>query len=198
MENTSMQNRSYPISGFPRLSGNEKWDYVILGVVIIAVVAVFTYGILGWSRAAQKMQYTPGDVVYGEKIRAVHGMGIDRSSQAQNQLPANPGEGPAIRISEKFYDFGEVKATNLLKRTFVIANTGQSPLVIQRAYTTCGCTIADFTADQIPPGKVVLMTLQFDPGYHEMRGTTVRRGVMIETNDPDHPTQEIWIQATVR
>ena len=42
------------------------------------------------------------------------------------------------------------------------------------------------------------MQLKFDPRYHDMHGTTVRRGVVFETNDPEHPLQEIWIQATVK
>ena len=75
---------------------------------------------------------------------------------------------------------------------------GEGPLLIRRAYTTCGCTVADFTSSEIPPGKVALMKLYFDTGFHDMRGATVRRGVIIETNDPNQPEQEIWIQATVK
>ncbi|MBE3143830.1 MAG: DUF1573 domain-containing protein, partial [Planctomycetes bacterium] len=153
---------------------------------------------LVWGTTSSKIRYTPADVVYGEKLHAVHAMGLSNNSQISSPSPASSVVKPEMRLSEKYYDFGEVNAYQVLTRTFVIANSGQSPLVIQRAYTTCGCTMADFTATEIPPGKVVLMTLQFDTGYHDMRDTTVRRGVMIETNDPDHPTQEIWIQASVR
>ncbi|MRS02641.1 DUF1573 domain-containing protein [bacterium] len=195
---TTSKKKLFPILSFLRLSGNKKWDYVTLGMAGIVVLAFIYIGILGLSRAGQKLQYTPADVVYGKKIHAVHGMDIDRSPQVLETIPANLSEEPVIRVSESFFDFGEVNSHIVLRRTFVIANTGQSALIIQRAYTTCGCTVADFTATEIPPGKVALMTLQFDPGFHEMRGTTVRRGVIIETNDPDHPTQEIWIQASIR
>ena len=195
---TTSKKRTFPILSFLRLSGTKKWDYVILGMAGIVVLAFIYFGILGLSRAGQKLQYTPADVVYGKKIHAVHGMDIDRSPQVLETIPANLSEEPVIRVSESFFDFGEVNAHMVLRRTFVIANTGQSALIIERAYTTCGCTMADFTATEIPPGKVVLMTLQFDPGFHEMRGTTVRRGVLIETNDPNHPIQEIWVQASVR
>lgn len=195
---TTSKKRTFPILSLLRLSGNKKWDYVILGMAGIVVLAFIYFGILGLSRAGQKLQYTPADVVYGKKIHAVHGMDIDRSPQVLETIPANLSEEPVIRVSESFFDFGEVNAHMVLRRTFVIANTGQSALIIERAYTTCGCTMADFTATEIPPGKVVLMTLQFDPGFHEMRGTTVRRGVLIETNDPNHPIQEIWVQASVR
>ena len=195
---TTSKKRTFPILSFLRLSGNKKWDYMILGMAGIVVLAFIYFGILGLSRAGQKLQYTPADVVYGKKIHAVHGMDIDRSPQVLETIPANLSEEPVIRVSESFFDFGEVNSHIVLRRTFVIANTGQSALIIERAYTTCGCTMADFTATEIPPGKVVLMTLQFDPGFHEMRGTTVRRGVLIESNDPNLPIQEIWFQASVR
>lgn len=183
---------------FLRISGNKVWNYLILGTTGFLIVASFIYGFLIWSTTNSKIQYTPADVVYGKKIYAVHDMALSINSQQSGFSSARSPNKPEILLSEKYYDFGEVNAQQILTRTFVIYNSGQSPLVIQRAYTTCGCTVAEFTATEIPPEKVVLMTLQFDTGYHDMRGTTVRRGVVIETNDPDHPTQEIWIQASVR
>ena len=161
-------------------------------------MVLFLYGSLFWKGSNSIIRYTPADVTHGEIIHAVHDMGSGIPSQHFNPISTDPSLKPDIRFSEKFYDFGEVNAHQVLIRTFVIANLGQSPLLIIRAYTTCGCTIADFTTAEIPPGKVALMTLQFDSGYHDMRGTTVRRGVMIETIDPDHRLQEIWIQASVR
>jgi hypothetical protein len=193
-----MEKRSNPIFRLLRISGNKKRDYVILGMAGIAVLAFIYFGILRLNHAGQKLQYSPADIVYGKKIHAVHGKDIDRSIQVLETFPANLSEEPKIRVSETFFDFGEVNSHIVLRRIFIIANTGQSALIIQRAYTTCGCTVADLTASEIPPGKVVLMTLQFDPGFHEMRGTTVRRGILIETNDPNHPIQEIWFQASVR
>ena len=42
------------------------------------------------------------------------------------------------------------------------------------------------------------VTVQFDPSVHNLRGQTVRRGVIVETNDPQNPSVDFWIQATVR
>jgi hypothetical protein len=99
----------------------------------IVVLAFIYFGILGLSRAGQKLQYTPADVVYGKKIHAVHGMDIDRGPQVLETIPANLSEEPVIRVSESFFDFGEVNSHIVLRRTFVIANTGQSALIIQGA-----------------------------------------------------------------
>ena len=108
------------------------------------------------------------------------------------------GPGPVVVAHDRFYDFGRIDPGRTVERVFPIANDGSQPLMILGAHTTCGCTTADFTASEIPPGKVALMTLRFDPSFHNLRGQTVRRGVMIQTNDPRTPTVEIWIQATVK
>ena len=39
--------------------------------------------------------------------------------------------------------------------------------------------------------------LVYDAGFHDTAGQTVRRGLIIESNDPDQPQAEIWVQAQV-
>ncbi len=192
------EKKTFSSLGLLRLSENKGWGYIILGTTSGLILALIVYVAWLWNASNSTIQFTPADVIYGVKIHAVHDMETDPNSRKTGSFTADPKLSPEVRLSEQFYDFGEVNASQVLTRTFVIANDGQSPLIILHAYTTCGCTTADFTSAEIPPGKVALVTLQFDSGYHDMRGTTVRRGVMIETNDPDHPTQEIWIQASVR
>lgn len=109
-----------------------------------------------------------------------------------------PYDNPAIALPETVYDFGSIGPKEVVKKTFVIRNTGEESLTISKAYTTCGCTTADFTSSVIPPGKVALVTVTFDAGFHDTRGQTVQRGVMIENNDPNQSKAEIWISATVR
>ncbi|NLF66213.1 MAG: DUF1573 domain-containing protein [Chloroflexi bacterium] len=70
-------------------------------------------------------------------------------------------------------------------------------MTISRAYTTCGCTTAEFSASVIPPGKAATVKVIFDAGFHDAAGQTVRRGVIMENNDPDQSQEEIWVQAAV-
>ena len=139
--------------------------------------------------------YTAEDIVYGEPLQAIHEM-TGSSAGLISFLPKD-GPQPRIAVSEDFYGFGSIGATEVVTHDFVIQNLGEAPLTIHRAYTTCGCTTADFTATVIPPGKVVVMTLILDAGYHDVRGQTVRRGVIIESNDPDNSEIELWTQASV-
>ncbi len=187
-----------PVFRFLSFSRKPGWDIAILGTAGALILTVVIYAVVVGGSSGTRIQYSPADIVYGEKIHAVHDMAAEDTSLPANFSSKESNSKPVIQVSEKFYDFGDVGPHQVLTRTFVIANAGQSPLLIRRAYTTCGCTVADFTAAVIPPGKVALMTLHFDTGYHDLSGTTVRRGVMIETNDPDLPIQEIWIQASIR
>ena len=51
---------------------------------------------------------------------------------------------------------------------------------------------------RIPPGKVAEVTIIFNAGYHDTAGQSVRRGLLIENNDPRQSKAEIWIEASVR
>jgi hypothetical protein len=140
------------------------------------------------------LDYAPEDIVYDQPIHAIHEMG---EGPPIPFLPRDQ-EQPTIAVSERSYDFGSIGPADVVERTFVIFNTGNAPLTISRAYTTCGCTTADITAKSIPPGKVAAVTLTFDAGFHDTAGQTVRRGLIIENNDPRQSQTEIWIQASVR
>lgn len=111
-------------------------------------------------------------------------------------LPAG-GPQPGIVLSETSHDFGRIGPTDVVERTFVLRNDGDAPLTISRAYTTCGCTTAEFSASVIPPGQVATVKVVFDAGFHDSAGQTVRRGIIIENNDPNRSQAEIWVQATV-
>jgi hypothetical protein len=104
---------------------------------------------------------------------------------------------PNIVIPETSYDFGTIGVKDVVEQTFVIRNTGDAPLTISRAYTTCGCTTAEISASVIPPGSVATVKLIFDAGFHDAAGQTVRRGLIIENNDPEQSQTEIWVQAKI-
>ena len=139
--------------------------------------------------------YSPADVVYDQPLHAIHEM----DGPKLGEIPFLPKDGPQpkIAVSEDFYNFGVIGPKDVVTYEFAIFNQGEVPLTISRAYTTCGCTTADFTATVIPPGKVSVVTLTLDAGFHDVAGQTVRRGIMIENNDPNNPQMEIWTQAAV-
>jgi hypothetical protein len=147
-------------------------------------------------RKQQKMIPAILMAAFDQPLHAIHEMEPSTVNQIAF-LPKN-GPQPKVAIAEDFYNFGVIGPSDVVTYDFVIANQGDAPLTIKRAYTTCGCTTADFTATIIPPGKVSIVTMVLDAGFHDVSGQTVRRGIIIENNDPQNPQIEVWAQATVR
>lgn len=175
--------------------GRKNVFLVLIGMLVIGFILV---GFIVLRPHPSAFGYSSSDIVYGEKVIALHTMSSINAPDPVDQIITDATRSPSIQLSENFYDFGSVSSDQILTRSFLVANSGSSTLIIQQAFTTCGCTVAEVSAKEIPPGKAGLLTIQFDPSFHNMAGTTVRRGVIVYTNDPSHPTQEIWIQASVR
>ncbi|MBC8507349.1 MAG: DUF1573 domain-containing protein [Anaerolineales bacterium] len=163
------------------------------GVILIGLAIYF---IINAGSAQASFDYDADDVVHDHPIKAVHEMS-ETALESVQFLPQD-GPQPKIVLLEDFYNFGVVGSNEVVSHDFVISNQGEASLIISRAYTTCGCTTAYFTATIIAPGKVAVMTMIYDAGFHDARGQTVRRGIIIENNDPKNPQVELWAQATVR
>lgn len=136
------------------------------------------------------------EVVYGQALLVGHESGGGEASFAPGEGGA--GSGARVALPETFHDFGRISDQAVVSRDFLVSNSGSAPLVIERAYTTCGCTSAEFSARVIPPGKASRVTITFDAGYHPGQEGAVRRGLVIETNDPTRPQVEIWVEARFR
>ena len=176
-------------------SQNSTWlmlTLLVVGVVLLGVVLV-SY-ITSPPSATASAKYDPADVVNDQPVLAVHDMG---EGPAIPFLPASQAQ-PKIQIPEKSFNFGMIGSKAIVEQEFIIRNVGDAPLTISRAYTTCGCTTAEISATVIPPGKVATIKLILDAGFHDTSGQTVRRGLIIENNDPQQSQAEIWIQASVR
>lgn len=179
-----------------RRQARRKQNWILIGLLLAGVLlvgaAVYGYA-AGSTTAGSDRSYRPEDVAQEQPIVAVHEMA---EGPPVPFLPRSQPQ-PKIVAPEKFYNFGRVGPQDVVERTFIIRNVGDAPLTISRAYTTCGCTTADISASVIPPGKVATVRLVFDAGFHDAAGQTVRRGLIIENNDPNQSQVEIWIQATV-
>lgn len=174
----------------PRRKPVRFW--MVMAAVLVVAGGAYLYLSGQWVDQPPR-DYAEEEVVHGKSFRAVHEMG---GGPPIPFLPKDEPQ-PQIVVPEGIYDFGRIGPTAVVKYRFAVRNTGAAPLTISRAYTTCGCTTADFTARVIPPGKVALVTLTFDAGFHDTRGKGVRRGVIIENNDRRQSRAEIWTRASV-
>lgn len=69
-----------------------------------------------------------------------------------------------ISADETSHDFGQIKeADGKVSSTFVVKNTGDSPLVITRVIASCGCTTPEWTKEPIAPGQSGNIKITYDP-----------------------------------
>lgn len=80
--------------------------------------------------------------------------------------------GAQISADELTYNFGTIaEADGLASHTFVVKNTGDSPLVITRITASCGCTQPEWTKAPIAPGKTGNVKVTYNPKGRPVRST---------------------------
>lgn len=67
-----------------------------------------------------------------------------------------------VRFSTEEYDYGIIPYGTPETAVITVTNTGNSPLVINKVYTSCGCTVADWDKHQIAPGKEGTIKVEYD------------------------------------
>lgn len=69
---------------------------------------------------------------------------------------------PEITFDETEHDFGTIDQGTSVEHTFTFTNTGNAPLVITNATSSCGCTVPTWTKEPIAPGETGEMLVKFN------------------------------------
>ena len=96
----------------------------------------------------------------------------------------------SIQWIDSLYDFGSVAMGAQVNMTFHFKNTGNKPLIITDARPGCGCTVASFTKQAIPPGGQGEVSGTYDSN----RGSvgTIHKVIYVTANTK-HNTQHILV-----
>ncbi|MCC9165282.1 DUF1573 domain-containing protein [Pontibacter harenae] len=78
------------------------------------------------------------------------------------QQEAAPENAPAISFEQAVYDFGTVRQGEVIEHAFKFTNTGKSPLIIESASATCGCTVPKPPTEPIAPGESAEIQVRFN------------------------------------
>ncbi|MBL0355936.1 MAG: DUF1573 domain-containing protein [Chitinophagaceae bacterium] len=84
------------------------------------------------------------------------------------------------KFATETIDFGKIKQGVPQKGTFTVTNIGKTPLIIEQANPTCGCTISDYTKEPIAPGKTGVINATYNAaamGHFEKHLTVKFAGV---------------------
>jgi hypothetical protein len=88
---------------------------------------------------------------------------------------------PKAEVPGKVYDFGSVLNAVPVAHIFKIRNAGAGTLVIGGVQTSCGCTAAKPTKNNLAPGEESDIAVSFDTSFD--KGPAMRT-VTVFTNDP--------------
>ncbi|MFI8379520.1 DUF1573 domain-containing protein [Leeuwenhoekiella sp. NPDC079379] len=75
---------------------------------------------------------------------------------------ANATVFPTMEFEESEYDFGNIERGTGVEHIFKFKNTGDAPLVIVDATSTCGCTVPSFPEEPIAPGETGELLVKYN------------------------------------
>ncbi|HEA30787.1 MAG TPA: DUF1573 domain-containing protein [Leeuwenhoekiella sp.] len=100
-------------------------------------------------------------------------------------LTSNAQEKKAeINFETDVIDYGEIAHGADGLREFKFTNTGNAPLVINKAYSTCGCTVPTPPKDPIMPGDTGVIKVKYNTN---LAGGPIRKTITVYTNASKEP-----------
>jgi hypothetical protein len=155
----------------------------LLGVLIVTAVTALAIGMgTADTVAAQSSDFPAGGLSSGP---ASNGGGADSSSADPNGLQgvggATASGAPKAAVAGKEYNFGSVLNGVPVSHVFKIHNAGTGTLIIGAVQTSCGCTAAKPTRNDLAPGEDSDIAVSFDTRFDKGPAT---RTVTVFTNDP--------------
>ena len=104
------------------------------------------------------------------------------------------GTSPAIRFQEEVFVFQPILEGESLDITFEFKNGGESPLVIHDAFTSCGCTTAEYPNHPLKGGESGMIKTTFHSKGHAGANDI---SLLVKSNDPTAPTKTLHIRGKV-
>lgn len=101
---------------------------------------------------------------------------------------------PDIAVKEPNYDFGSVFRGSKVEHIFGFKNEGQGELNIKRVSSSCGCTAAVISSQNIPYNEYGEVKVAFNSQAYT---GNVTKKITVYSNDPDTPKYVLTISGNV-
>ncbi|MGI9526152.1 MAG: DUF1573 domain-containing protein [Weeksellaceae bacterium] len=105
--------------------------------------------------------------------------GHDHDLSTNVETPVAAEDAPVLSLEQDTYDFGDVTAGSTTDKVIEFTNTGKSPLLIQSASASCGCTVPEYSKEPVAPGEKGKLTVAFSAP--QINGTQTKT-VTLNTN----------------
>ena len=104
--------------------------------------------------------------VTGCIVLAVLGAGCNPKQQNQGNAVSTSNvptaNAPVMQFSQMTHDFGNIQEGAVVTHTFAFTNTGKTPLVIENAVASCGCTVPEWPRRPLAPSEKGEIKVEFN------------------------------------
>ncbi len=107
--------------------------------------------------------------------------------------PMSASKGPMISINKEVHDYGTIEQGAPGGCEFIVTNTGDTPLILNRCRGSCGCTVPECSGDPIPPGETAVIKVKYDT----KRIGPINKSVTIESNAANKRISIVKIKGTI-
>lgn len=101
---------------------------------------------------------------------------------------------PVAVLKEAGFQFDPVIEGTVITHEFIIKNTGNVPLSIERVKASCGCTTADYTKQILPGAEGKISIKGNTTGY---AGRKFLKTIAVYTNDPKNRQLNLYFKGEV-
>ncbi|MDO4225338.1 MAG: DUF1573 domain-containing protein [Bergeyella zoohelcum] len=99
----------------------------------------------------------------------------------------------SISFDNNTIDYGTIKNGADGQRFFIVKNTGNKPLIINKVQASCGCTTPEWDKAPILPGK----TTKIKVGYNTKLNGDFKKMIEVYSNDPEKGRITLYIKGKV-
>ncbi|MBR5911253.1 MAG: DUF1573 domain-containing protein [Bacteroidales bacterium] len=109
------------------------------------------------------------------------------------QMSAQKTQGPKIAFEETVFDFDTIMQNGNGEHVFRFTNTGDAPLLITSAFSSCGCVVPEWPREPIAPKAKASIKVK----YNTSKVGAFTKVIIVKSNDTASPKTVLRINGVV-
>lgn len=173
----------------------DSVKYGIMGLLAVALLASVGYNFMNKKNAAPSGKVTKiqEGVPNSNTSAAVNNTASTANNTATNAdntaaaaaTPEGTSAGlpkTSLNWSNMEHDFGSIQQDSENTHVFAFTNTGNEPLIIEKAKGSCGCTVPEYPKEPIAPGESSEIRVVYKPG--KQKNNQTKKVTVTANTDP--------------
>lgn len=108
-------------------------------------------------------------------------------------MMAQDVQSPQIAFEQTVFNFDTIMQNGNAEHVFRFTNTGDAPLLITSAFSSCGCVVPEWTKDPIAPKSSGSVRVK----YNTSKTGQFTKVIVVKSNDEETPKTVLRINGVV-